>query len=59
MSSKELNEALKNLAEKYARLARENLGTNIISVTLFGSVARGEATPNSDIDLLIVCEEFA
>jgi predicted nucleotidyltransferase len=58
MSSKELNEALKNLAEKYARLAREHLGTNIISVTLFGSVAREEATPNSDIDLLIVCKDL-
>jgi predicted nucleotidyltransferase len=58
MHPKELNEALKNLAEKYAQLAREHLGTNLISVALFGSVARGEATPSSDIDLLIVCEDL-
>ena len=58
MTQKELNATLKNLAEKYAQLAKEHLGTNLISVALFGSVARGEAKPNSDIDLLIVCEDL-
>jgi predicted nucleotidyltransferase len=37
---------------------REVLGANLVSVALFGSVARGEATSNSDIDLLIVMEEL-
>lgn len=58
MTQGELNEVLKSLAEKYARLAKEHLGANLISVALFGSVARGEATQYSDIDLLIVCENL-
>jgi predicted nucleotidyltransferase len=58
MTQRELNEALRSLAEKYTRLAREHLGTNLVSVALFGSAARGEATPNSDIDLLVVCEDL-
>lgn len=58
MDQRELNELLKSLAKKYAQLAKEHLGANLISVALFGSVARGEATPTSDIDLLIVCENL-
>ena len=58
MTQKELNETLKSLAEKYAQFAKEHLGANLVSVALFGSVARGEATPNSDIDLLLVCVDL-
>jgi len=58
VTQKELNETLKSLAEKYAQFAKENLGANLVSVALFGSVARGEAKPTSDIDLLIVCEDL-
>ena len=58
MTQKELNETLKSFAEKYAQLAKENLGANLVSVALFGSVAKGEAKPTSDIDLLIVCEDL-
>lgn len=43
MTQRELNEVLKSLAEKYAQLAKKHLGANLISVALFGSVARGEA----------------
>lgn len=31
---------------------------NLVSVVLFGSVARGEAGEHSDVDLLVVCEEL-
>lgn len=31
-------------------------GDNLVSVVLYGSTARGEVTPTSDIDLLIICE---
>ena len=58
MTQRELNEVLKSLAEKYAQLAKKHLGANLISVALFGSVARGEATSQSDIDLLIVCKNL-
>ena len=50
------SDSLRDAAETYARLLEDELRDNLVSVILFGSVARGEATPNSDIDLLVVCE---
>ncbi|MEM0192801.1 MAG: nucleotidyltransferase domain-containing protein, partial [Candidatus Korarchaeum sp.] len=35
---------------------KAKLGDNLVSVVLFGSVARGEADEGSDIDLLVVLE---
>ena len=49
---------LRDAAERYTQLLRETLGDNLVSVVLFGSVARAEATAGSDIDLLVVCEEL-
>lgn len=37
-------------------MLRERYGERLISVVLFGSVARGEAKETSDIDLLIVID---
>ena len=37
---------------------RESLGQRLVSLVLFGSVARGEARDGSDIDLLVVAEGF-
>jgi predicted nucleotidyltransferase len=47
---------LRRLAERYAHLLEETLGERLVSVVLFGSVARGDARPTSDLDLLIVAE---
>lgn len=47
-------EALEALAVRLRRL----LGTNFISLRLFGSKARGEATMDSDIDLLLTVKEL-
>jgi uncharacterized protein len=51
-----VTQALKKAAEAYAGLLRDALGENLVSVVLFGSVVRGEATADSDLDLLIVAE---
>lgn len=51
-------EALARAAEWYADLLRAHLGENLVSIVLFGSVARAEATSDSDIDLLVVCERL-
>jgi predicted nucleotidyltransferase len=48
--------ALRSAADRYVELLDEDLQGNLVSAVLFGSVARGEATPGSDIDLLVVCE---
>ncbi len=46
----------KSLEEFKGRVARELAGS-IEAIVVYGSVARGEATENSDIDLLIVSDE--
>ncbi len=53
----QINTLLQTLARQYAERLREALGDRLVSVVLFGSVARGEAGPHSDIDLFIVLEE--
>jgi predicted nucleotidyltransferase len=52
--SMELNETLKELAIAYAEVLKEQLGESLVTVVLFGSVARGEASSHSDIDLLVI-----
>jgi predicted nucleotidyltransferase len=42
------------IARQYTRALGRRLGDRLVSVVLYGSVARGEHTPSSDIDLLIV-----
>jgi predicted nucleotidyltransferase len=58
MDKRELNEILKAITKKYVSLIKQELEDNLVSIVLFGSVARGEATPHSDIDLFIVCENL-
>lgn len=41
-------------AEVFAKILRETFPDRLVSVVLFGSVSRGEARPDSDIDLLVV-----
>jgi uncharacterized protein len=53
-----VSDVLREAAAAYARLLEEELSGNLVSVVLFGSVARGEATAGSDIDLLVICEEL-
>jgi predicted nucleotidyltransferase len=40
--------------QEFARRLRRDLPANIIDLRLFGSEARGEAGPESDIDVLVV-----
>jgi len=53
-----LNQTLQHLAERYAAIAQEVLGDNLTSVVLFGSVARDQARPSSDVDLLVIGREL-
>ncbi len=47
-------EHVPELARAYAKKLRCELGDEIVEVILFGSWARGEATEDSDIDVLVV-----
>jgi predicted nucleotidyltransferase len=53
-SAEERSQVLKRLAVEYCDVLRQLCGDSLVSVVLFGSVARGEATTLSDIDLLVV-----
>ena len=48
-----LNTLLSEIREK----ARKHYRDRLVSLVVFGSVAKGKATPTSDIDLLIVLED--
>jgi len=50
--------ALRAVADQYAERLQALLGWNLVSVVLYGSVARHEATPDSDVDLLVVGENL-
>jgi hypothetical protein len=45
------------LAREYARRLRERLGDRLLSVTLYGSRARGDAREGSDFDLIVRVRE--
>ncbi|MFQ6095245.1 MAG: nucleotidyltransferase domain-containing protein [Candidatus Bathyarchaeia archaeon] len=52
------DEKRKALIEETLHLLLEYFGEDLYSVVVFGSVARGESTPESDIDLIVVCKSF-
>ena len=54
----EVNRKLRKLASAYCNALREHLDKDLVSVVLYGSVARGEASRTSDIDLLIIAEDL-
>jgi len=46
------------LLEELIRLLREEFGDRVRSVLLFGSVARGTARPDSDVDVCLVIRDL-
>ncbi len=47
----------RRLLEKVVPILRRELGDNLVKLLLYGSVARGEATEESDVDLAAVVRE--
>jgi predicted nucleotidyltransferase len=48
---------LLHLARRYSAAAEQALGDRLVSLALYGSVARGQALPTSGIDLFVVLKE--
>lgn len=46
----------RRIAEDFARLLEGELGEQLVSVVLYGSVARGDSQIGSDIDMLVVVD---
>ncbi|MGB9661795.1 MAG: nucleotidyltransferase domain-containing protein [Moorellaceae bacterium] len=42
--------------KEFCELLRGELGANLLGIRLFGSVVRGTATPESDIDILVLVQ---
>ena len=54
----EVAQTLIELARKFAHRLQVAWGENLVSVVLYGSVARGECHKDSDVDLLMIAEEL-
>lgn len=54
----DLNRALRQVAEAYVAALKAAWGEALVAAALFGSVARGEAGPLSDVDLLLVARHL-
>ena len=46
----------RDLAAEYVELVKAHFGDRLVSLCFFGSVVRGEASPDSDIDALVVAD---
>jgi len=47
----------KPLLDRFVHHVQATWGENVVSIILYGSVARGEAGPESDVDVLLILEE--
>jgi len=52
-----ISERRRKAVEEFVRRALDKYGDRIESIILFGSVARGEAGEESDIDILVVTKK--
>jgi len=59
--NREINKDLliEEILNEFVLQLREHFGNKILGVYLFGSVAKGSATPESDIDVLIVYDNIS
>jgi predicted nucleotidyltransferase len=49
-----VQEPYKTVLEKLVEVAKREFGDDLVSIVLYGSVARGDNRPDSDVDLLLV-----
>lgn len=53
-----LPEEYREYLQKYLELVKTSFGKDLVSVCVFGSVARGRAKPTSDIDILLIADNL-
>ena len=57
-SHQPLNDAAEQVVQAFLAQLHQRLSHRLISVVLYGSAARGELVPTSDIDLLVIAEQL-
>lgn len=58
MNLEKIEEPYTSLLESLVELLHSRLGDKLVSVVIYGSVARGTARKDSDIDILIIAESL-
>jgi predicted nucleotidyltransferase len=53
-----LSPAITALIDEFRRRLVEHFGSRLVGLTLFGSYARGEAGPDSDVDVAVVLDRI-
>lgn len=54
-----LPKTVRRFLEDLTRRLEQDQGDNLVEVRLFGSHARGDARPDSDVDVLVVVEKLS
>jgi uncharacterized protein len=57
ITSRTLTKKHTEALETFAVAVRRRLGNSLVALKLFGSHARGEAAPDSDLDVLVLVDE--
>ncbi len=53
-----LSQAEVNALEAFVRRVQESFPDQILQISLFGSKARGEGDPDSDVDVLVIINQY-
>jgi predicted nucleotidyltransferase len=56
--TRSISPALAAVLDEFRRQLIEHLGERLVGLTLFGSHARGEAGPDSDVDVAVVLDRI-
>lgn len=58
MEARSLPAGVSHALDRFARSLRDRFGSRVSEIVLFGSHARGEATEESDVDVLVTIDEM-
>ena len=54
-----MSQRIKKIVSEFRTLLRSRFAEDIVRLSLFGSYARGEERPDSDMDVLVIVKRFS